>query len=196
MDKPLFNNIVFIKSIVRIDQLPEIKNPEIAFIGRSNVGKSTLINTICGRKNIAKISATPGKTKQINFYLVNDSFYFVDLPGYGYSKLPKELLESWTGLIEQYLLKSNNLLLIFLLIDSRHELMKSDIEMIEWLKHNNLPFTIVLTKMDKISKSKQRHQVNFFKSILPDNHVLGFSIKNEILIIALSKFIYNILNSA
>lgn len=194
MHKPLFNNVVYIKSISSIDQIPKEKIPEIAIIGRSNVGKSTLINTICGRKNIAKISTTPGKTKLINFFLVNKSFYLVDLPGYGFAKLPKDLLESWTNLIEQYLLKSNNIRIIFLLIDSRHNIMKSDIEMINWLNINNLPFTVILTKMDKISKNKQNHQVKFYKSIMPDNHVLGFSIKHEDLKIELSNFIYNILN--
>lgn len=195
MDKPVFKNTVFVKSISSTDQLPKGNIREIAFIGRSNVGKSTLINSLCGRKNIAKISSTPGKTQLINFFFVNDSYHFVDLPGYGYARLPKYLLDSWKKLIEQYLLNSNNLILICLLIDSRHDLMSSDLEMINWLSHNNLPFAVILTKSDKIPKNKQNQQLDFFKSFLPDNHVLIFSIKSDVLKKELANFIYNILNT-
>ena len=191
---PLFNNIVFLKSISKKDQYPKDKLPEIAFIGRSNVGKSTFLNSICGRKNIAKVSSTPGKTRFINYYLVNESYYFVDLPGYGYARLPKNILDSWKELIEDYLLNSKNLVLIFLLIDSRQNPMKSDLAMIDWLNHNNLPFVVILTKIDKISKNKQTQQLNYFKSILPDTHVLRFSANVVQLKIELSKYIYNRLN--
>ena len=147
---PLFNNIVFVKSISKKDQYPKYKLPEIAFIGRSNVGKSTFLNSICGRKNIAKVSSTPGKTRFINYYLVNESYYFVDLPGYGYARLPKNILYSWKELIEDYLLNSKNLVLIFLLIDSRQNPMKSDLAMIDWLNH----------KLSKILSQVQQYLYN------------------------------------
>lgn len=194
MDTPLFNNIVFVKSIYKKDQCPTRHLPEIAFIGRSNVGKSTLINTICGRKKIAKISSTPGKTILINYYMVNESYYFVDLPGYGYARLPQNMLNSLKELIENYLLNSKNLIFIFLLIDSRHNPMKADLAMIEWLNHNNLPFAVILTKIDKISKNKQNQQLKLFRSLLPDNQVMHFSTNIVELKMKLSKFIYEILN--
>ncbi len=194
MDTPLFNNIVFVKSIYKKDQCPTRHLPEIAFIGRSNVGKSTLINTICGRIKIAKISSTPGKTILINYYMVNESYYFVDLPGYGYARLPQNMLNSLKELIENYLLNSKNLIFIFLLIDSRHNPMKADLAMIEWLNHNNLPFAVILTKIDKISKNKQNQQLKLFRSLLPDNQVMHFSTNIVELKMKLSKFIYEILN--
>ncbi|HEM48664.1 MAG TPA: YihA family ribosome biogenesis GTP-binding protein [Caldithrix sp.] len=195
MDTPIFNNVEFVKSISSITQLPRDNKPEIAFIGRSNVGKSSLINAICGRKNIAKISSIPGKTKLINYFIVNKSYYFVDLPGYGFARLPKLILETWAKLIEEYLLKTNNLLLILLLIDSRHEPMKLDLDMINWLRYNNLPFAVVLTKTDKISKNCTMQRLKFLEDMLPDNHILAFSSKNDKLKNNLSDFIYTIVNS-
>ncbi|MEJ2542703.1 MAG: ribosome biogenesis GTP-binding protein YihA/YsxC [Calditrichaceae bacterium] len=178
MYQPIFNKVKFVKSVASTDELPKEQIPEIVFVGRSNVGKSSLLNSLCGRKNIAKISSTPGKT---------------DLPGYGYSRLPKNISDSWGKLIEQYLLTSKNLLLILLLIDSRHEPIKSDIEMIDWLIHNQLPFAIILTKVDKISNTKEQQQIISYRRMLPDNHVLTFSVKNDLRKTKLSKFIYDII---
>lgn len=179
MDYSTFNKVSFIKSITNLKQRPEKRLSEIAFIGRSNVGKSSLLNAICGRKNIAKVSSTPGKTQLINYFLVDELCYFVDLPGYGYAKLPKEVKKSWSKMIEEYLLYSENLKLICLLVDSRHNPMDVDQQMIEWLVHNNLEFIMIVTKVDKISKVKLRNQLKLFQSIIPEKKVFPFSNKFE-----------------
>jgi len=194
MDKPLFYRVEFLKSITNLDQRPEKDLPEISFIGRSNVGKSSLLNAIWNKKNMAKISSTPGKTRLINYFLVNDFFYFVDLPGYGYAKLPKKISNTWAKMIEDYLLNSERLRLICLLVDSRHKLVENDSQMIEWLKFNNLPYIIILTKTDKLPKSKLNPQIKYYRDLNPDHHVIPFSIKSEESKVTVSSFIYNILN--
>ncbi len=143
----------FIISAVSQNQYPEDKKDEFAFIGRSNVGKSSLINSLCARKKLAKISSTPGKTKTVNFYLINDSFYFVDLPGYGYAKLSKTERANLGKVIDEYFKYTNNLKMIFLLIDVRHDPTSDDKLMIEWIKFYKLPYKIIGTKVDKIKKS-------------------------------------------
>jgi len=191
MDKPLFKQIEFIKSITRLDQKPQKRLPEIAFIGRSNVGKSSLLNAICNKKNIAKVSSTPGKTRVINYFLIDNQFYFVDLPGYGYAKLPAKVSNSWKQMIEEYLLKSGSINLSLLLIDSRHRLLEADMQMIKWLKYNALPFALVLTKADKISNKKLQHQVQYYNELFPDHTILPFSTKRNDLKHNLSEYILN-----
>jgi len=189
MDKPLFNKVSFIKSIKDFTDRPLEELPEIVFAGRSNVGKSSLLNAIWNRNNLAKTSSSPGKTRLINYYLVNEAFYFIDLPGYGYARMNKSEADEWKNMIERLLLNSQELQLICLLIDSRHDLMESDAQMVEWLMYNQLPFIIVLTKTDKISKNKLAYQLRYFQEINPDFPVLPFSIKFQKDHLRLSKFI-------
>ncbi len=133
---------------------------EFAFVGRSNVGKSSLINLIVNQKALAKTSSTPGKTKMINYFFINDNFRLVDLPGYGFAKTGKSHQDIWAGLIGDYLLNAQNLLMIFLLLDGRHLPSQLDKQMIEFLLFNNLPFKIIITKSDKLSKSKLNENIN------------------------------------
>lgn len=144
----------FITSAVLFNQYPEIKRDEFAFIGRSNVGKSSLINCLCNRKGLAKTSSNPGKTKTVNFYLINDLFYFVDLPGYGYAKLSKLERASLSKVIDVYFKNTTNLKTIFLLLDIRRIPNSDDELMIKWIKFYNLSFKIIATKADKLNKSE------------------------------------------
>ena len=140
----------FIVSNTKIELCPTDLIPEYAFIGRSNVGKSSLINMICGEKNIAKISKVPGKTKVINHYKINDSWFLVDLPGYGYAKLSKDSIKKINSTLENYFLKRKQLLAAFVLIDIRHECLKIDLNFMKWLNKNLIPFDIIFTKADKL----------------------------------------------
>lgn len=146
----------FLKSTYDIRRLDLPALPEIALVGRSNVGKSSLINAVCNRKGLAKVSATPGKTRAVNYFLINDSFYLVDLPGYGYANVSKKERESWGSLVEGYLQASQNLRHLFLLLDIRREPNDDDMQMAWWLQHYKVPCTIVATKCDKIAKSKRK----------------------------------------
>ncbi|WP_247235947.1 ribosome biogenesis GTP-binding protein YihA/YsxC [Telluribacter sp. SYSU D00476] len=134
---------------------PEPDRPEYAFIGRSNVGKSSLINMLTDRKNLAKTSQQPGKTQLINHFMINDSWYLVDLPGYGYAKVSKTDRESWQPMIDNYLRNRPNLVCTFVLIDSRHDPQRVDLEFMEKLGQDGVPFHIVFTKVDKLKKSNQ-----------------------------------------
>jgi GTP-binding protein len=129
--------------------------PEIAFLGRSNVGKSSLINALTGRKGLAFTSNTPGRTQTINFYRINGSLYFVDLPGYGYARVPKELAGQWRGLIESYLLTRTTLDLSFLILDARRGWMDRDLQLKQWLDLHNRRYQVIATKMDKLNQSEQ-----------------------------------------
>ena len=135
--------------------LPENDFPEIAFAGKSNVGKSSLINSLLNRKNLARTSSQPGKTQTINFYKVNSEFYFVDLPGYGYAAVSQEIKAKWGKMIERYLKKSNQLRMIFLLIDIRHDPSANDKQMFDWIVSNGFTPVIIATKLDKIKRSEQ-----------------------------------------
>ncbi len=147
-------------------KLPDNQMPEFAFVGRSNVGKSSLINKLVNRKALARTSQQPGKTQTINYFRLNDSFYFVDLPGYGYAKVSKELHAKWGKMIERYLLKSKQLKLIFQLVDIRHEPSAGDKQMHDWIAANKLPSIVLVTKADKVSRSQISKQLAMIRKEL------------------------------
>ena len=147
-------------SAVRRSQYPTDNKPEFLLVGRSNVGKSSFINTLINRKNYARTSATPGKTQTINFYLVNNQFYLVDAPGYGYAEVNKKKQKKFGLMMEDYLTNRKNLKQVFMLVDFRHKLSNDDIMMYNFLKYYKLPVTIVATKVDKIPITKQQQQRN------------------------------------
>jgi len=149
----------FIKSIFDLRALPNSVLAEFVFVGRSNVGKSSLINTICNKKKLAKIGSVPGKTRQLNYFLINEKFYLVDLPGYGYAKVPEQIRAGWRKLVEDYISERQNVKLVFVLIDSRHEPTYLDELMVSWLEYYEIPFSIILTKSDKISSNKMQKQI-------------------------------------
>src|SRR5690348_10462188 len=142
----------FIISAVRPSQYPPDALPEIALAGRSNVGKSSLINKLISRKNLARTSSKPGKTQTLNYYRINTDLFFVDLPGYGYAQVSKSKRETWGKFIEQYIMKREPLKLLLLLLDLRHPPSKDDVAMYDWLKHSEVPLCVVATKADKIPK--------------------------------------------
>lgn len=146
--------------------VPQMDKPEIAFAGKSNVGKSSLINALMNRKSYARTSAQPGKTQTINFYNINEELYFVDLPGYGYAKVAIALKEKWGKLIERYLQKSEKLKLIFLLIDIRHEPSQNDKNMYDWVLHNGYHPVIIATKLDKINRSQVEKHLKVIRTTL------------------------------
>lgn len=156
----------FLCSNSRFDKLPKDNMPEYAFIGRSNVGKSSLINTLVQRKGLAKTSSTPGKTIAINHFVVNDQWYLVDLPGYGYAQRSKKAREEWRVMLANYISRRKNLICTFVLIDSRIEPQNSDIGFMEWLGENQIPFCIVFTKADKLSKTEVAANVEAYKKRL------------------------------
>jgi GTP-binding protein len=144
----------FVLGAASLRQLPKDGMKEVAFLGRSNVGKSSLINKLCSRKSLARTSSEPGKTRELNYYLINKKFYFVDLPGYGYAKLPEQIRSSWGKLIEQYLKTRDQLSLVVQLVDARHEPTELDMMMVGWLDYYEKPFLVALTKADKLPASK------------------------------------------
>lgn len=146
--------------------IPDNNMPEIAFAGKSNVGKSSLINALMNRKSLARTSAQPGKTQTINFYNINDELYFVDLPGYGYAKVSQQEKEKWGKMIEKYLRQSKVLKAVFLLIDIRHEPSANDKQMYEWILSNGYSPIIIATKLDKINRSQIQKQVKLIKQKL------------------------------
>ncbi|MBA2407879.1 MAG: YihA family ribosome biogenesis GTP-binding protein [Chitinophagales bacterium] len=156
----------FIGSYVEEKSCPTNALAEFAFIGRSNVGKSSLINMLCNRKDLVKISRSPGKTQTLNFFLINNQFYFVDLPGYGYAKVSREMRKKWELMIKEYLTSREPLQFIFILIDARHEPQKIDLEFVNQLIDWKLPFGLVFTKSDKSGKSKTWENVHQFHDIL------------------------------
>ena len=147
-------------SAVRISQFPEDNKNEFLLVGRSNVGKSSFINTIINRKNFARTSAKPGKTQTLNFYLINDFFYLVDAPGYGFANVNKQLKNKFGLIMESYLESRENLKMVFMLLDFRHKPTDDDIMMYDYLKHYNIPVSIICTKTDNVSKSKFNYQIN------------------------------------
>ena len=148
----------FIISAAKPDQFPQDAEPEVAFLGRSNVGKSSLLNALVGSGELARVSAQPGRTQLINFFQVDGGFRFVDLPGYGFAKVPLEIRSKWQGLIESYLIGRKPLKLCALLLDSRRGWTPKDVELRQWLEHHQLPYVVIVTKVDKLKSQKERHQ--------------------------------------
>ena len=163
---------------VRVSQYPDDKKSEFLILGRNNVGKSSFINTIINRKNLARTSSKPGKTQTLNFYLINKEFYFVDVPGYGYANTNKKQIEKFGIMIEEYLKQRQNLKHVFLLVDYRHKPTEDDILMYKFLKYYNLPVTIICTKYDKVNRSARIKQDELIKNTLtPDlgDEIVNFS---------------------
>ena len=172
-----YNKAEFTASYGKFSQIPPPERIEIAFAGRSNVGKSTLINKLFNRKNLARVSSVPGKTATINFYGL-ENIYFVDLPGYGYAKVAKSEKQRWSELIEGYLNSDRDLRLVFMLVDMRHAPTKDDVHMINYLIDTEMPFVLVLTKADKLNKTERAKRLEAFKDEIPcfeDIHVIPFS---------------------
>ncbi|MGN0621032.1 MAG: ribosome biogenesis GTP-binding protein YihA/YsxC [Porcipelethomonas sp.] len=172
-----YNKAEFHASYGTFSQIPECSRMEIAFAGRSNVGKSTLINKIFNRKNLARVSSVPGKTATINFYSL-ENVYFVDLPGYGYAKVAKSEKRRWSELIEGYLNSDRDIRLVFLLIDMRHAPSADDLQMIDYLVEYELPFVIILTKADKLRKMQRIARMEAFAKEIPyfdEIHIVPFS---------------------
>jgi len=176
----------FVKSATQPDDFPRDQRPEIAFCGRSNIGKSSLLNTLTDTQGLARTSSSPGRTQTINFFLIDDRTYFVDLPGYGYAKVPKVVKEKWGGMIEGYLRDRQQLKLALMLIDSRMPPMDSDMMMKKWLDHHEIPNAVVLTKIDKISRNQLNQALCTGARMLNTKEIIPFSAvthsgKNEIL---------------
>ena len=158
-----------------LDSCPDESLPEFAFIGRSNVGKSRLINSLLGVQGLARTSSTPGRTRAVNFFLINQQFRFVDLPGYGYARAPKAIKKEWGAAAEEYLAKREQLVLSIHLVDSRHEPTKQDLQLHEWLAHHQKPHLIVATKSDKLSNNELRKNVNRIRGAFGNDCVVAYS---------------------
>ncbi|QQS32962.1 MAG: YihA family ribosome biogenesis GTP-binding protein [Acidobacteriota bacterium] len=171
------SNVRFIKSAFKAADHIRDGKPEIAFLGRSNVGKSSLINSLLQRKGLAKTSNTPGRTQAINYFEVNDSFYFVDLPGYGYAKVSKTMRQDWGKMAESYLSDSDSLVLNIQLIDSRHGPTPLDLQLFEWLRDNDKPNLVVATKADKISRNELTTNLAAARKAMPDANIIAYSSK-------------------
>lgn len=162
----MFEKATYLISSPSYDQCPKPDKFEVAFIGRSNVGKSSLINMMAGKKGLAKTSGKPGKTQMINHFLIDDNWYLVDLPGYGYAKTSKTNREAWAIMIEDYLVHRESLQIVFVLIDSRLDPQKIDLEFINWLGENGVPFALVFTKADKQSVNKGQQNMAKFRKVM------------------------------
>ena len=177
----IFNKADFIASYGISSQLPESDRPELSFSGRSNVGKSSLINKLCSRKNLARVSSTPGKTATINFYAVDDC-YFVDLPGYGYAKVSAAEKEKWGKMIEGYLHNSKELRAVYLLVDIRHKPSANDKQMYDWICHNGYEPVIIATKLDKLKRSqvaKSLKEIRIGLGLPKEGKILPFSAETK-----------------
>lgn len=159
----------FAGSCTRVSQKPSRRLPEFAFIGRSNVGKSSLINMLCGNRKLAKTSATPGKTQLINHFIINDSWYLVDLPGYGFAKISQKGREELRRMINDYIGRSEEMVALFVLIDSRHDVTRIDREFLAGLGENGIPFAIIFTKSDKLGPNALKAQIERDKEILSED---------------------------
>ena len=176
-------SVEFVTSAVRRSQYPTDKKPEFLLVGRSNVGKSSFINTLTNRKSLARISAVPGKTQTLNFYLINEDFYLVDVPGYGFAKVSKVLKNKFGLIIEDYLKERDNLKMVFMLIDFRHKPTNDDVLMYNYLKYYQIPVTIIATKSDKVSRNSYDKNKKLIKDTLKlaeeDNLVLFSTVSKD-----------------
>jgi len=164
----IIHSAKFVKSSPDYRECPVTQMPEYAFIGRSNVGKSSLINTITGFNKLAKTSGTPGKTQLINHFIINDAWYLVDLPGFGFAKISKKVRVKWENMIHDYLANRGNLISTFILIDSRHEPQKTDLELLRWFGDNELPFVLIFTKSDKLGTNKLKNNILAYQKKLTE----------------------------
>lgn len=165
----------FVKSAFNAQHWTTDDKPEIAFLGRSNVGKSSLINSLLQRRGLARTSNTPGRTQSINFFLINEAFYFADLPGYGYARVSKEMRKNWGKMAEEYLAQRLRLALSIQLVDSRHDPTELDRQLHEWLAFNQRKALVVATKADKLSQNKLRKSLEQIKKVLPDSPIIAYS---------------------
>ena len=168
----------FLKSAFKEDDWPRDSKPEIAFLGRSNVGKSSLINSLLSVRGLARTSSTPGRTQSLNFFQINDQFRFVDFPGFGYARVPKEIKSSWGEMATSYLAKRRQLVLSIHIVDSRHEPTKQDLQLHEWLEESDKPRLIVATKSDKLSNNELRKNLEHIARVLNDDSVMAYSAKS------------------
>ena len=160
------SSVRFVLSALDPQQYPRDRRPEIAFVGRSNVGKSSLLNTLLGKKGMAKTSATPGKTQTLNFFDVNEKLYFVDLPGYGFAKVPKSMKDAWNRVMVEYLQSRDTLRMVVSLVDARHKPSDLDIEMLHLLEEAEVPTLVVATKIDKLKRSQRQRALNLIRATL------------------------------
>jgi GTP-binding protein len=170
----------FIVSAKSPEQFPADGLPEVAFLGRSNVGKSSLINALCGQRRLAFTSNTPGRTQSINFYRIDGKRYFVDLPGYGYARVPRSAMDEWAKLIEHYLQERRTLRLSFLILDARRGWMEKDLDLKSWLEARNHPYLVVASKIDKLNQSEQQHGIKAIRQYaepLPFSAVTGRGVR-------------------
>ncbi len=167
----------FIKSAFKQADWPHGVQPEIAFMGRSNVGKSSLINSLLAVRGLARTSSTPGRTQSLNFFLINDEFRFVDLPGFGYARVPKSIKSGWGEMVTSYLAKRTQLMLSIQIVDSRHEPTKLDLQLHEWLEYSVKPRLIVATKSDKLSNNELRESMERAKRVFSKDRVVAYSAK-------------------
>jgi GTP-binding protein len=165
----------FVKSATRSDDFPRDQRPEIAFCGRSNIGKSSLLNTLAEIHGLARTSSSPGRTQTVNFFLINERIYFVDLPGYGYAKVPKAVKQGWGPMVERYLQDREQLKLVVMLVDSRLPPRDSDVMMKQWLDHHGIPNKVVLTKTDKLSSNQLVHALRRGAETLNTKEIIAFS---------------------
>ncbi|MBW2505583.1 MAG: YihA family ribosome biogenesis GTP-binding protein [Deltaproteobacteria bacterium] len=196
MSNQSFADVRFLTSVFDLKQLPPQGIPEIAFAGRSNVGKSSLLNCLVKRRNLVKTSAKPGKTQSLNFFLLDNSIYLVDLPGYGYARVSKKMQASWQNLITAYLETRENLKCVVVIVDLRHEVKTVDLQLVDWLRNCNKPYLLIYTKADKLSanqRSKNAAILDAGFGVSKSNRVL-FSAKTGMgrdnLISALDSFIF------
>ena len=167
----------FLKSSFQVSDWPSGSLPEIAFMGRSNVGKSSLINSLLSVKGLARTSSTPGRTQSLNFFLINQRFRFVDLPGFGYARVPKAIKSSWGEMVSSYLAKREQLVLSIHIVDSRHEPTTLDLQLHEWLEHSAKPRLIVATKSDKLSNNELKESLRRVNRVFSEDSVVPFSAK-------------------
>ena len=168
----------FLKSAFKEDDWPKGALPEIAFMGRSNVGKSSLINSLLATRGLARTSSTPGRTQSLNFFLINKRFRFVDLPGFGYARLPKAIQSSWGEMVSSYLAKREQLVLSIHIVDSRHEPTKQDLQLHEWLEESDKPRLVVATKSDKLSNNELRKNLEHIARVLNNDSIVAYSAKS------------------